>query len=782
MDNIAGFVSCYRRCIQGRTWEEERGKGLVWFFLLSFIFSPFSIFLAQRDINTDLPLVTVSTALGWIPSGDEVGFSLPEDAFVKLSIYSPSVDLTEIGDELYAGQSLDTTFTFGSDSTVINTQTYPLAPSEWVIFYEGSLSAARYVLRSEVVGKGKNVYLLKLETSLPNIVLQAHTVTVNVSSLDFADTFTFDITQNNACQLEFYDGDGPSELEAQLVLPTGYVQAIAVSADLETTTQFLPRLKGTYTVQLRLPPNTYQKTNSVRFKMLCDHESQLLTHTPSNQIPTPEPKPIVVVVIDTNGNALEIPYTVSDSLNRDIVLADDIVYRLVEVHTEGGEQLSERTVRFGLEGGKVTYVLEKLEPLPLPKPEAQIMPPVLIPLPEPKLIEPTSSLLVLARTLDRNALLPCQVEQIILTIQNNGDATGTFTLREVIPQGYLIVSSGDAMVEGNTLIWQGEVAAGERKAFSYQLQLTSNAQAQSSLLATLETPDNILSDEASIYRYDILTTLERVSPEGTLYVGDEASYQITFDNPLDREVTLTPQLASSRLTLLETPESVIVPAKSFATVTVKARVETDGTAILRATPFACDAGFTEEHPAGNTADLHEEALVVLPLPDALQNTTVIVDMAAYRLPVIDGTSQNYAGVFGEPGVYLRMDIVFDEQWTCGAGSISEQTFIDQNPNGVREADEAGLAGLEIKLLSANGELLKTTYSASSGAYSFTVKPGQYILQIELPQHYSFSPLYSGNPSMDSDINQNRQSNTLDVGWSQQVGAIDIGIIKSRGTR
>jgi hypothetical protein len=615
--------------------NQERPQGIaptktvVWFVLLM-LFNCFTVF-AQREINTDLPLVTVGTALGWIPSGDEVEFTLPEDAYVKLSIYSPSLDLTEVGDELYDGQLLETTFTLGSDTTTINSQTYQFAPSEWVTFYEGSLAAARYVLRSDVVGKGKNVYLLKLETTLPNVVLQAETVTVNVSGRDFADAFTFDITQTTACQLEFYDGDGPSELEAQLVLPTGYVQPIAVSQDLETTTQYLPRVKGTYTVQLRLPEGAYQKTNSVRFRVLCENESQLLTHTPSNQL---EVKPIIVVVIDTDGNTLEIPYTVSEGLNRDVVLADDALYTLVDVVTEGGEQVSERTVRFGLEGGKVTYILEK--PAPLPQPQVEMTPPVLVPLPEPELDLPQIAELSLSRLLGGDALLPCQVEQITLTVRNDGNASGVFTLRETIPQGYLLVSSGNAMVEGNTLIWQGEVAAGESVDYSYQLQLTSTARPQSTLLATLESSDETKTNEANLYRYDILTTLERVSPEGVLYVGDEAEYQITFNNPLERDVVLNPQIASSRLTLLETPESVTVSAKSSATATVKARVETDGTAILRVTPFACDAGFIEEHPAGNTADLREDVQVIPPLPDALQKTTVIVDMAAYRLPVIDG--------------------------------------------------------------------------------------------------------------------------------------------------
>jgi SdrD B-like domain len=625
-----------------RTFAPTKTFVVLCLLLFTFYFLLFTpIASAQRDINTDLPLVTVGTALGWIPSGDEVEFTLTEDAWVKLSIYSPSLDLTEIGDEIYDGHVLDTTFSFRSNGNTITTQTYQLAPSEWVTFYQGSLLAAPYVLSSDVVGKGKNVYLLKLETSLPDVVLQAHTVTVNVSSLEYADAFTFDITQNNACWLELYDGDGPSELEARLVQPTGYVQGIVVSADLETTVQYLPRLKGTYTVQLRLPPNTYQRTNSVRFKVLCNEQTQLLTHSPSLQVPAPEAKPIVVEVMDTEGNRLTIPYTVSEGLKRDVVLAEDITYGLVEVRAEGGEHISERTVRFGFEGGKVTYILEKLEPdiaAPLPTPEVQMLPPVLVPLPEPKLelTPPELPILSLERGLERDALLPCQVETVVLSVRNDGNAAGPYLLRETIPQGYLIVSGGDAMVEGNTLIWQGELAAGEGVAYSYQLELSTKAQAPSTLQARLETPQNVITNEADLYGYDILTTLGRVSPEGSLYVGDEAEYQITFDNPLDHEVTLTPRIASSRMTVLETPEVVTVPAKSSATATVRARVEIDGTAILRVTPFACDSGFIEEQAAGNIADLREEALSVPPLPQALQSTTVIVGMAAYSLPVIKG--------------------------------------------------------------------------------------------------------------------------------------------------
>ena len=158
----------------------------------------------------------------------------------------------------------------------------------------------------------------------------------------------------------------------------------------------------------------------------------------------------------------------------------------------------------------------------------------------------------------------------------------------------------------------------------------------------------------------------------------------------------------------------------------------------------------------------------------------VYGVVGYNL--LDGVSQNDGATFGESGVFLRLDIVFDEQWTCGEGLISGRAFIDQNANGLRDEAEVGLSGLKIRLLDASGNLLKTTYSGETGAYSFKLRPGQYILQIELPQHYSFSPIYAGDPNVDSDINVSGQSDLLDVGWNQQVKAIDIGIVQVDGGR
>jgi fimbrial isopeptide formation D2 family protein len=150
--------------------------------------------------------------------------------------------------------------------------------------------------------------------------------------------------------------------------------------------------------------------------------------------------------------------------------------------------------------------------------------------------------------------------------------------------------------------------------------------------------------------------------------------------------------------------------------------------------------------------------------------------------LFNGVAENYGATFGEPGVFLRFDIVFDEQWTCGSGTISGQTFIDLNADGSRSENEMGRAGFAIELLDNDGKLLKTTYSGDRGQYKFSnLKSGRYILQIVLPANYQFSPVYMGTDrTRDNDIRPFGQSGVLELDRGQHLNTIDIGIVQTWG--
>ena len=64
--------------------------------------------------------------------------------------------------------------------------------------------------------------------------------------------------------------------------------------------------------------------------------------------------------------------------------------------------------------------------------------------------------------------------------------------------------------------------------------------------------------------------------------------------------------------------------------------------------------------------------------------------------------------------------------------IGNQVFLDANGNGIKEADETGIDGVEVKLLAANGAVLETVNTANNGMYAFSVAPGTYQVMFGTP--------------------------------------------------
>lgn len=684
--------------------------------LFTLCFSIFN-FSSAQDLGAKLPFVTAGTTLSWMPTGDDVEFSLPEKAWVKLSIYSPSLDLLEVGDEQYSG-NLESSFRFSDSAGVIREETFQLATSTWLTFYEGPLEASRYVLRSDVVGKGKNVYLLKLESSLPEIPLQGYSTTINVSSFEYHDAFTFELHQNAPCALELYDGDGATELEARLIQPTGFIQPMTVSEDLSSIVQNLPRLQGIYTVQLRLVYGAYQKTNSVRFSLLCNGEPQLVTLVPPVFV-APQVNPIMVEVIDTAGNMLSIPYTVSDEFERNVTLDEHPEYKLVEVRTEGGTQIAERVVRFGVEGGKVTYVLEKITPqveVPLPKPQVMLLPVQPLPLPEVDVLLPESPRLALTRTVSQNELLPCQALAITFRVRNDGTVSSLYVLREILPMGFALVDHGGAMVdESGILTWQGEVAAGAEVVHEYRLEVVSQEAFEGSFHALLESGQEPLEDQASVFVNTPSLKLSRIQPQGRMYVGDEITFNLEVENPLHQDITLPLTPASARLTLLESPEMITVAAQSIATVTIRARLDEAGVAVLQFTPNCL-----------NPVSWREEALALPELPAPNQSTTVTIDMAAYQLPQIDA-------------LVLVQKLPLGVSYVSGSTRVNQQVvadpmqaMADDGSYLVFEIPERSIATLSFTVLHQEAYKAQTS---DSTLIALTPKPEVLLGNIEALRYY-----------------------------------------------
>lgn len=86
-------------------------------------------------------------------------------------------------------------------------------------------------------------------------------------------------------------------------------------------------------------------------------------------------------------------------------------------------------------------------------------------------------------------------------------------------------------------------------------------------------------------------------------------------------------------------------------------------------------------------------------------------------------------------------------------TLGQRVWEDLNGNGQQDAEEPGLIGVTVQLLSDTGALLQTTSSTVNGAYAFTgLVPGTYRVHVLLPFGYQFTaPNQGTNDTVDSDV-------------------------------
>ncbi|MBO3712612.1 MAG: carboxypeptidase regulatory-like domain-containing protein [Candidatus Accumulibacter sp.] len=105
--------------------------------------------------------------------------------------------------------------------------------------------------------------------------------------------------------------------------------------------------------------------------------------------------------------------------------------------------------------------------------------------------------------------------------------------------------------------------------------------------------------------------------------------------------------------------------------------------------------------------------------------------------------------------------------------VGDKVWDDMDHDNVQDANEPGIAGIKVKLLSASGATLASTTTDQYGNYKFTVNPGTYQLQFDKTdvQHYNYGqwnnmsywkwakPDQGGNDAKDSDVVGNATATT-----------------------
>jgi uncharacterized repeat protein (TIGR01451 family)/fimbrial isopeptide formation D2 family protein len=78
-------------------------------------------------------------------------------------------------------------------------------------------------------------------------------------------------------------------------------------------------------------------------------------------------------------------------------------------------------------------------------------------------------------------------------------------------------------------------------------------------------------------------------------------------------------------------------------------------------------------------------------------------------------------------------------------AVGSQVWLDRDLDGVREADESGIGGIEVRLLRSDGTVVATQTTDANGYFMFTdVEPGEYRIAFSVPSGYYVSPFRQGN--------------------------------------
>lgn len=98
------------------------------------------------------------------------------------------------------------------------------------------------------------------------------------------------------------------------------------------------------------------------------------------------------------------------------------------------------------------------------------------------------------------------------------------------------------------------------------------------------------------------------------------------------------------------------------------------------------------------------------------------------------------------------DLTWDAGIYLATASLGDYVWLDENKNGIQDANENGIANITVKLYNCAGQLISTTVTNSDGYYLFdNLATGDYFVEFVLPPHHFFSPKdQGGNDATDSD--------------------------------
>jgi protocatechuate 3,4-dioxygenase beta subunit len=86
-------------------------------------------------------------------------------------------------------------------------------------------------------------------------------------------------------------------------------------------------------------------------------------------------------------------------------------------------------------------------------------------------------------------------------------------------------------------------------------------------------------------------------------------------------------------------------------------------------------------------------------------------------------------------------------------ALGDRVWFDCDLDGIQDASEQGVAGITVRLLGNNGDVVDTATTGSNGEYLFSqLLPGSYAVEFVAPTGYTFTRQDAGADGLDSDAN------------------------------
>ena len=110
--------------------------------------------------------------------------------------------------------------------------------------------------------------------------------------------------------------------------------------------------------------------------------------------------------------------------------------------------------------------------------------------------------------------------------------------------------------------------------------------------------------------------------------------------------------------------------------------------------------------------------------------------------------------------------------------LGDFVWEDSNGNGVQDSGETGVAGVTVQLKDADGHLVATTTTDSSGQYHFDVNAGTYTVNVAPPAGYvATAQGQGGNTAADSDIDASGNSAAIVLTPGATNNTVDAGLYR-----